>query len=171
MKAAQIAVKNGAAMVCLHPRTKTQGYSGKSDWGKIKELKNSIEVPVIGSGDLFEPQDCLNMIKETGCDGVMIARGAVGRPQIFKEVKFLVENGVLPEISFEEKINSAILHLDLAEKYIGSEIAVKEMKKHLCSYIKGIKGGALIRNKIVHCNLMDEYRAILNELLSGHQSF
>ncbi|MCL2480760.1 MAG: tRNA dihydrouridine synthase DusB [Spirochaetaceae bacterium] len=165
MKAAEIAVKNHAAMVCLHPRTKTQGYSGKSDWLKIKELKNSIDVPVIGSGDLFEPQDCLNMLKETGCDGVMIARGAVGRPQIFKEVKFLAKTGVLPEISFEEKINAAINHLDLAEKYIGSEIAVKEMKKHLCSYIKGIKGGALIRNRIVHCNFMDEYKAILNELM------
>jgi len=171
MKVAEIAVKNGAAMISLHPRTKTQGYSGKSDWNKIKELKKAIDIPVIGSGDLFEPQDCLNMIKETGCDGVMIARGAVGRPQIFREVKILAENGVLPEISFEEKINAAIHHLDLAEKYIGSQIAVNEMKKHLCSYIKGIKGGAAIRNSLVHCNSMDEYKAILKELLSSHQAF
>ena len=167
MKAAEAAVKNSAAMVTLHPRTKTQGYSGKSDWNKIKELKTSIDVPVIGSGDLFEPQDCLNMIKETGCDGVMVARGAVGRPQIFKEVKFLAENGVLPKISFEEKISAAIEHLELAEKYIGSAIAVKEMKKHLCSYIKGIEGSAAIRNRIVHCNSMEEYKAVLNELASG----
>ena len=165
MKAAESAVKNGAKMLTLHPRTKTQGYSGKSDWSKIKELKNSIDVPVIGSGDLFEPQDCLNMIKETGCDGVMIARGAVGRPQIFKEIKFLAKKGVLPEISFEEKISAALLHLDLAEKYIGTKIAVKEMKKHLCSYIKGIKGSAAIRNRIVHCNSIDEYKAVLNEVV------
>lgn len=164
MKTAEIAVKNGAAMVTLHPRTKTQGYAGKSDWSKIKELKNSVDVPVIGSGDLFEPIDCLNMLKETGCDGVMIARGAVGRPQIFKEVKYLAEKGILPEISLAEKINSAIKHLELSEKYIGAEIAVKEMKKHLCSYIRGIKGGAAIRNRIVHCNSMDEYKAVLNEL-------
>ncbi|MCL2792850.1 MAG: tRNA dihydrouridine synthase DusB [Spirochaetaceae bacterium] len=165
IKAAEIAVKSGAAMVTLHPRTKTQGYSGKSDWSKIKELKKSIDVPVIGSGDLFEPQDCLNMLKETGCDGVMIARGAIGRPQIFKEIKFLAENGVLPEITLEEKVNAAIKHLDLAKKYIGSEIAIKEMRKHLCSYTKGIKGGAAIRNKIVQCNSMDEYKTVLSELM------
>ena len=167
MKAAELAVKNGAAMVCLHPRTKTQGYSGKSDWSKIKELKNSIDVPVIGSGDLFEPEDCLNMLKETGCDGIMIARGAVGRPQIFKEVRFLAENGTLPVISFKEKINIAIRHLDMAEKYICGQVAVNEMKKHLCSYVKGITGGAAIRNRLVHCNSMEEYKLILNELTAN----
>jgi len=165
LKAAEIAVKNGASMVTLHPRTKTQGYSGKSDWNHIKELKKSITVPVIGSGDLFEPQDCLNMLKETGCDGVMIARGAVGRPQIFKEVQVLAETGFLLEITTEEKVNTAIQHIDLAEKYIG-EIAIKEIRKHLCAYTKGIKGGAAIRNKIVHCNSMDEYKTVLAELLT-----
>ena len=164
LQAAEIAVKSGASMVCLHPRTKTQGYSGKSDWNKIKELKKSIDVPVIGSGDLFEPWDCLNMLKETGCDGIMVARGAVGRPYIFKEIKHLAKTNALPEISLKEKIIATLQHLTLAEKYIRSEIAVKEMKKHLCAYIKGVRGGAAIRNSLVHCNSMEEYRTILNEL-------
>jgi len=169
LQAAQIAVKNGAAMVTLHPRTKTQGYSGKSDWNKIKELKKSIDVPVIGSGDLFEPQDCLNMLRETGCDGLMVARGAVGRPQIFKETRLLAETGALPAISLEEKVRAAMRHLELAAKYSEDknalEVAVKEMKKHLCSYTKGIRGSAAVRNKLVQCNSIEEYRAVLGELL------
>ncbi len=164
LKAAEYAVKNGAAAITLHPRTKTQGYSGKADWDRIRELKHAVDVPVIGSGDLFTPQACLDMLMETGCDGVMIARGAVGRPEIFRETKILASTGELPLISFREKTENAITHLDLAGKYIGERVAVKEIKKHLCSYIKGVKGSAALRNRIVHCQSIEEYRSVLMEL-------
>jgi len=164
LKAAEYAVRGGAQMITLHPRTKTQGYAGKADWEKIRLLKAETDVPVIGSGDLFSPAACLEMLKITGCDGVMAARGAVGQPEIFKNTKLLAETGELKETLFSEKIKNAIEHLELAFKYIDGKVAVNEIKKHLCSYIKGIPGSAAIRNRIVHCNSFDEYKSVLGEI-------
>lgn len=166
LKAAEAAARGGAAMVALHPRTKTQGYSGTADREKIKQLKKETDIPVIGSGDIFTPESALEMIASTGCDGVMVARGAVGRPEIFREIRHLASTGKLPEISFNDKIKNALAHLELAVRYRGEAIAVKEMKKHLCAYIKGVKGSAAIRNTIVHCTETEEYRNILNNLVN-----
>ncbi|MDX9801340.1 MAG: tRNA dihydrouridine synthase DusB [Spirochaetia bacterium] len=164
LKAAEYAVKGGAQMITLHPRTKTQGYSGKADWEKIRHLKTETNVPVIGSGDLFSPLSCLEMLETTGCDAVMVARGAVGKPEIFKETKILAETGELPDSGFAGKLNIARAHLELAAKYIDEKVAVNEIKKHLCSYIKGVPGSAGIRNRIVHCASMEEYRTVLDEI-------
>ena len=165
LEAAEAAQKAGAAMISLHPRTKSQGYAGKSDWEKIRELKKNASVPVAGSGDLFSPEDGIRMLTETGCDAVMIARGAVGHPEIFKNIKNLAANirAELPDPS--EKLETALRHFNLSVKYNGEKIACSEMKKHLCSYTKGLEGSANVRNRIVHCQDPDAYRSVLRDFL------
>lgn len=166
MKAAEYAVKSGAKMITIHGRTKTQGYSGKADWEAIKIAKENLGVPVIGSGDLFTPESCIQMLEETGCDGVMVARGAVGRPWIFREIKELLTGGdrAFENITVKEKINIAKLHLELAIKYTGEKIAVNEMKKQLCSYIKGVTGAAVYRNSLVRCQSAQEYMELFKQI-------
>lgn len=165
MKVAECAVKSGAKMITIHGRTKTQGYSGKADWEAIKTAKENLGVPVIGSGDLFTPESCIQMLEETGCDGIMVARGAVGRPWIFQEIKeLLTEDKTFENITVKEKISIAKLHLELAIKYIGEKIAVNEMKKHLCAYIKGIAGAAVYRNILVRCQSAQEYMELFKQI-------
>ena len=165
LKAAEIAQKAGASMISLHPRTRSQGYSGKSDWEKIRELKNNSSVPVAGSGDLFTAEDGIRMLTGTGCDAVMIARGAVGHPEIFKNIKNLAVNRDKVSADSREKLETALRHFDLSVKYNGEKIACSEMKKHLCAYTKGLEGSANVRNRIVHCRSSEEYRKVLTDFL------
>lgn len=163
IEAAAAAVEGGASMVSIHARTKTQGYSGKADWEQIKKLKRSVAVPVIGSGDLFTAEAAAEMLDKTGCDGVMFSRGALGNPWIFCQTKGLLITGKMPEAPAEnEKLSTALKHLELAAEIHGEEKACREMKKHLCSYTKGIEGAAALRNRIVHASALAEYREILN---------
>ncbi len=162
LKAAETAVDSGASMVSLHPRTRVQGYSGKADWTLIKELKKNITVPVIGSGDLFSSEDAYNMISSTACDGVMFSRGSLGNPWIFSMTRALLKTGTeSPPPQEDEKINTALRHLELAVQLHGEQRACREMKKHLCSYTKGTSGAASLRNKIVHASSFEEYKSIL----------
>lgn len=167
LEAAEIAQKAGAAMLSLHPRTRNQGYSGTADWKKIKELKKNSSVPVTGSGDLFSPEDGIRMLKETQCDAVMIARGSVGHPDIFNNIKRLAEKGSWTAMDPEEKLQTALKHFDLSVKYNGEKIACSEMKKHLCAYTKGMEGSANVRNRIVHCQDPDEYRTVLKDFMTS----
>lgn len=161
-EAGEAACEAGADMVSLHPRTRSQGYAGEADWELIARLKESLPVPVIGSGDLFTPEAAERMLRETGCDGVMIARGAVGNPFIFRRTRALLETGApAPAPPREERFSTALHHLDLAVAAHGEPRACKEMKKHLCSYTKGSPGSAALRNRIVHAETAAEYRAIL----------
>jgi nifR3 family TIM-barrel protein len=166
LTAAEIAIKNNVSLITLHPRTRTQGYSGKADWNKINELKKISTVPVIGSGDLFTAQACIDMLEQTCCDGVMVARGALGKPDIFYEVKILAEKNSLLAAEAKTPIINALKHLELAEKYLGKENAVREIKKHLCRYIKGIKNSTEIRSALVRCISTDEQRKILKNLFN-----
>jgi nifR3 family TIM-barrel protein len=168
LKAAEMALEGGASLISLHPRTRAQGYSGKSDWSCIKKLKEEFKVPVMGSGDLYTGEDARRMIEETGCDSVMFARGAIGNPFVFEEAKVALrgESDWVPPTE-EEKVLVAFKHLDYAMEYIGEEKAVKEMRKHLCAYTKGITGGSAFRNKIVHGNSYEEYKSLFHEFLES----
>ncbi len=150
-EAAIAAVEGGANLISLHPRTKTQEYSGKAERHHIYELKSALPtVPIIGSGDLFSPKDVKEMIQETGCDGIMIARGAIGNPFVFMETKALLTGSFdYPEITRDVQIQTALKHLSLTEQYKGLSRAVKEMKKHLCGYTKGMPAAAELRKRIV----------------------
>jgi len=175
IQAARSAVEAGAAMVTLHPRTRKQGYAGKADWEEIRRLKEALPVPVIGSGDLYTPEDARSMMETTGCDGVMFARGALGNPAIFRDTKrFLAgedsAEGLDPETLRHrrslEKLDIAREHLELSVETLGSLRAGKEMKKHLCAYSRGITGGAELRNQVVQVKKAEEYFAYIDAFRS-----
>lgn len=166
LKAAEYAVKAGASLVTMHPRTRTQGYSGFADWSMLKKLKKTIDVPVIGSGNLFTPEDAQRMLKETGIDGVMFARGAIGNPFIFEHTKeLLTTGGCTGTVSVHTRFSAALNHLKRCIEDKGESAACKEMRKHMGSYTKGIKGGAALRNKVVHASTYAEYEEIFAEFL------
>ncbi len=156
--------KAGASAIAVHGRTREQFYTGKADWAYIKEVKNAVGIPVIGNGDIFCGEDAIRMMEETGCDFVMIARGALGNPWIFKEALALWNGESLPEApSFEEKVDTIKKQLTdlLAEK--GEYAAVREMRKHVGWYLKGVYGSAEIRRQV---NEIQEAKQLL-ELLEN----
>ena len=146
---AKIAEQSGISAVAIHGRTREQYYSGKADWDIIKEIKDAISIPVIGNGDVFEIEDAINMLEKTNCDAIMIGRGAQGNPWIFNRINHYMETGeILPKPTAEEKINTAIEHMKLAVEEHGEYVAVREMRKHIGWYIKGLKNSARYRDEI-----------------------
>lgn len=157
----------GASAVAVHGRTRDQFYSGKADWDIIKQVKESVGIPVIGNGDIWSPQDALRMMEKTGCDGVMVGRAAMGNPWLFREiVHFLSNQEELPQPTAEERINIALRHLALMVESKGEQIAVFEMRKHAAWYTKGIRGAARIRGTINSCTSRTEIEQVLLGLLS-----
>jgi nifR3 family TIM-barrel protein len=145
MEVARIAEAEGCDAVTLHPRSRSQMFSGKADWNQIKEMKAALAIPVLGSGDLFTGYDCLRMLCETGCDGVMIARGALGNPWIFRQVAELTDNVCLTPVTFAERADTIARHLSLFIEECGEAVAVRELKKHIGWYAKGFTGASEIR--------------------------
>ncbi len=156
----------GAKAVTVHGRTRVQFYSGRADWQIIAEVKKAVRVPVIGNGDIWTPQDALAMLVETGCDGVMIGRAALGNPWIFsRTVHYLKTGEILPEPSLEERVSAALRHACLLAEIKGEKIAVLEMRKHASWYIKGVRGAAGLREKIVRAQGIDELKEILRGVI------
>jgi nifR3 family TIM-barrel protein len=154
-------VEAGAAMISLHPRTRAQGYEGRSDWSHIAALASKIAVPVCGSGDLYSAQDAVRMFDETGAASLMFARGALGNPFIFRQTKDLLQGENPRAASFEERVEMAFRHLELLAADAGEKSACLEMRKTFCAYIKGCAGAAALRNRLVHASSIAEYREIL----------
>ena len=162
---AQAAEQGGAAMVCLHPRTRSQGFSGRARLSELKDLKARCSVPVIGSGDMFSPADALRVFRESGCDGLMFARGALGNPFIFKATKDLLNGGdpgTAP--AGPERLQTALQQLELAVAFKGEARACKEMRKHFCYYSKGIPGGAELRARAVRAKRVEDYLNLVSEI-------
>jgi len=141
----RIAQDEGADAVTLHPRTRAQMFEGHADWQHIEQLKKALTIPVIGSGDLFTAEDVLAMLNMTGCDGVMIARGALGNPWIFREALALQRGETKIPPATEERYGVSQRHLDLFAASAGERVAVREMRKHLCWYARGVQGAAQFR--------------------------
>ena len=160
------AYEAGAKAVTLHGRTKTQGYEGKANWLYLKELVELLKdkVPVFGSGDAFSPEDAKRMILETGCAGVMFARGAMGNPFIFTQTKELLLTGSYSEIPIKKRLDTGMAELQHLIKLKGEYVACKEMRKRFCCYSKGVSGGAAIRKEIVNANTFEDYQKIYNSI-------
>lgn len=160
----KIAEESGAKAVTIHGRTREQYYAGKADWDIIKALKEEIKtIPVIGNGDIFTPEDAKNMLEYTGCDAIMIGRGSQGNPFIFKRTVEYLENGVLlPEPTWEDRLDVAEKHMDMLADYKGEVIGIREMRKHLGWYIKGLPHSAEMRVKINATSGRENMRDVLN---------
>jgi tRNA-dihydrouridine synthase B len=159
---AKIAEESGASLVAVHGRTREQFYSGNANWDIIKRVKESVSIPVVGNGDIFTPEDGKRMLEYTGCDAIMIGRGSRGNPWIFKRIKTLLEKGeLLPEPTDKEKIEMALRHFKLVVDIKGERIAVKEMRKHIGWYTKGMKNSAEMRNKV---NTIETKEELIDEL-------
>ncbi|QQO09784.1 tRNA dihydrouridine synthase DusB [Breznakiella homolactica] len=160
-ESSRIAVEAGVSLVALHPRTRAQIYSGVSNWDHIGDLASRLTVPVIGSGDLFTPEDGERMLRETRCAGVMFARGAMGNPFIFSAARSLLRTGTYRMPDPAERLKTGFRQLLLSAEDIGERTACREMRKQFCAYTKGIPGGAGLRNSLVRAETIGEYRRIL----------
>ncbi|MDF0727803.1 tRNA dihydrouridine synthase DusB [Cytobacillus sp. S13-E01] len=157
----------GGQAVALHGRTRVQMYEGKANWDIIKQVKQSVSIPVIGNGDIQTPQDAKRMLEETGVDGVMIGRAALGNPWvIYQTVKYLETGELMGEPSVREKIDVCVLHLDRLIDLKNENIAVREMRKHAAWYLKGIRGNAKVRNKVNECNTREQLVTLLTDFVN-----
>ncbi|MCR5154033.1 MAG: tRNA dihydrouridine synthase DusB [Lachnospiraceae bacterium] len=165
VEVAKAADAAGVSAIAVHGRTRQQYYSGKADWSIIREVKEAVSVPVIGNGDIFTPEDALNMFEETGCDAVMVARGAQGNPWIFGDIKEYFKNGKLPEKRSLEEVTGMILrHARLHIETFGEFIGIREMRKHVAWYINGRPMAAKLRNEV---NFVESYKE-LEELMNKY---
>ncbi|PLT30834.1 tRNA dihydrouridine synthase DusB [Peribacillus deserti] len=163
---AQAIERAGGSAVSLHGRTRVQMYEGTANWDIIREVKQSVNIPVIGNGDVNTPLDAERMLKETGADGVMIGRAALGNPwMIYQTVKYLETGELMGEPSAREKIDVCILHLDRLIHLKDEYIAVREMRKHAAWYLKGVRGNAKVRSFINECETRDELVKLLYGLV------
>ena len=138
---AKVCERAGASAICVHPRTRSQRYEGLSDWNIIKEVKESISIPVIGNGDIRSVDDAKRMIELTNCDAVMIGRGVLGNPWLIRDIVNYLEDGALPKvISKDEKIDMCIKHMNYLLSFKDEKTAVLEMRSHIAWYLKGLDG-------------------------------
>ena len=161
----EIIQENGADLVTVHGRTRAQMYSGKADWEIIARVKEKLDIPVIGNGDIFEPEDALKMMKLTGCDGVMPARGLQGNPWLVKQIVELLTTGTVTTFpAMEEKKQMAYLHAKmLVEKY-GEYNGIRQSRSHLLWYMRGFKDAAKIRGEMGTVENLQQVKQRLSEI-------
>lgn len=164
VEVARAAEAGGAKAVAVHGRTREQYYSGTADWSIIKEVKESVSIPVIGNGDITDGESAKRMLDETGCDGIMIGRAAEGNPFIFREINAYLQGKEYKAPSPDEIKKTIIEHANLQLKYKGEYIGIREMRKHLSWYIKGFEGAAGLRKKINEMTDMDELLYVVERM-------
>jgi tRNA-dihydrouridine synthase B len=163
---AKIAEDNGAKAITVHGRTRNMFYSGSADRDIIKKVKESVSFPVIGNGDIFTPRDAFDMLNETGCDAVMVGRGAQGNPWIFKSIiHFLITGEILPSVTPQEKAAVMRRHMELLIEQKGEYRGVLEMRKHMAWYVKGKHNAAMLKQKAFKATSAQELLDIVEELL------
>ena len=162
---AKIIESAGASAICVHPRTRAQGYTGHSDWNIIKKVKESVSIPVIGNGDINNCYDAKKMLEETKCDAIMIGRACIGNPWIIKEtINYLEKNELPKKIELKEKIKIIKKHIKYLLEVKPERVVVLEMRMHISKYLKGINGASSINTLINKSKTIKEIYDILNEL-------
>ena len=163
---AKIAESAGVAAVAVHGRTREQYYSGKADWNIIREVKKAVKIPVIGNGDVFTPQDAKHLVEETGCDGIMVARGAKGNPWIFKQITHYLETGeLLPRPSVEELKAMILRHGQMMMEFKGELAGMREMRKHVAWYTAGLPHSARLRGMVGEISTYHDLEVLLEKYL------
>jgi nifR3 family TIM-barrel protein len=158
----------GGKAVSVHGRTREQLYTGTANWDIIREVKQSVSIPVIGNGDIFTPEDAQRMVDSTGVDGVMIGRAALGNPwMLYRTIEYMTKGELPPEPTAREKIRIAILHLDRLVALKGENIAVKEMRKHMAWYLKGLQGSARVKDGLMEATRRDQMAVTLEEFVAS----
>lgn len=157
----------GASAITIHGRTRSEFYTGKADWNIIKQVKESVKIPVIGNGDIKTPEDAKEIFKLTNCDGIMISRASLGNPWIFEQIQEYLEGKEIRTICNDEKLKIILEHINLETEEKGEITGIREMRKHLAFYIKGTENASEIREKINHIEVKKELENVLKEYFTS----
>jgi len=160
LEVARIAEDEGVEMITLHPRTVSQGYSGRADWDMIKMLKERSDVPVVGNGDVATPEDAKAMIDQTGCDYVMVGRGAMGNPFLFEQINDYLDTGSYSAYTLEDRLDAFFEYLRIAAKY---RIRFANIKGQAMRFTKGLRNGAAMRSRITHSEGIDQLADVMSD--------
>lgn len=164
VEVAKIIEKAGAKAICIHPRTRNEGYDAHSNWDLIKQVKENVSIPVIGNGDIKTIDDAKKMLEMTGCDAIMIGRGCLGNPHLIKQIiVYLEDNKIIPDLSYNEKLDVCIKHYNYLEELKGESVAIKEIRSHALWYLKGFPNNSEIKRMITNIKSKTELLKIIND--------
>ena len=167
VEVAKTVEKAGASAICVHPRTRSQGYSGKADWSIIRKVKENVSIPVIGNGDVKSPEDVKRMLDETNCDAVMIGRGILGNPWLIENSLLYLNGKPVKKISILDKIDMCLKHLTYLQELKNEKLACLEIRNHIGWYFKGVIGCNELKNNIYKTTNICDIISILNEFKEG----